>query len=164
MSSAVQRCQQGFRRDTASLMLSGKCLTSSSMKFAFLYQMCVCAQSLQSCPTLWDPLPGLQPTRHLHPWGSPENWSGLPCPLPGDLPHPGIEPKGLPSSTLAGPLFTTNTTDMVLGSIPIPVFYTQLSSFPSTALNGKEIQKRLDIYVYIHICIYSRFTLPYSRN
>ena len=22
-----------------------------------------------------------------------EYWSGLPCPLPGDLPHPGIEPS-----------------------------------------------------------------------
>ena len=22
-----------------------------------------------------------------------EYWSGLPCPPPGDLPHPGIEPK-----------------------------------------------------------------------
>ena len=22
-----------------------------------------------------------------------EYWSGLPCPLPGDLPYPGIEPK-----------------------------------------------------------------------
>ena len=22
-----------------------------------------------------------------------EHWSGLPCPLPGDLPDPGIEPK-----------------------------------------------------------------------
>jgi len=21
-----------------------------------------------------------------------EYWNGLPCPLPGDLPHPGIEP------------------------------------------------------------------------
>ena len=26
-----------------------------------------------------------------------EHWSGLPCPLPGDLPNPGIEPR---SSTL----------------------------------------------------------------
>ena len=37
----------------------------------------------------------LQPTRLLYPWGfsRQEYWSGLPCPPPGDLPHPGIEPR-----------------------------------------------------------------------
>ena len=31
----------------------------------------------------------------LCPWGfsRPEYWSGLPCPPPGDLPHPGTEPR-----------------------------------------------------------------------
>ena len=33
-----------------------------------------------------------------------EYWSGLPFPSPGDLPHPGIEPK---SPALAGRFFTT---------------------------------------------------------
>ena len=30
-----------------------------------------------------------------HPWGfsRQEYWSGLPCPPPGDLPNPGIEPR-----------------------------------------------------------------------
>ena len=37
-------------------------------------------------------------------------WSGLPCPSPGDLPNPGIKPAFLMSPTLAGRLFTTNTT------------------------------------------------------
>ena len=39
---------------------------------------------------------GLQPARLLCPWGfsRQEYWSGLPCPLPGDLPNPGIvEPR-----------------------------------------------------------------------
>ena len=30
-----------------------------------------------------------------------EYWSGLPCPLPGDLPSPGIEPVSLMSPALA---------------------------------------------------------------
>ena len=30
-----------------------------------------------------------------------EYWSGLPVPPPGDLPHPGIEPRSLVSPTLA---------------------------------------------------------------
>ena len=36
-----------------------------------------------------------------------EYWSGLPLPLPGELPHPGIEPTCLMSPALAGRLFTT---------------------------------------------------------
>ena len=31
-----------------------------------------------------------------------EYWSGLPCPSPGDLPDPGIEPKSLMPPALAG--------------------------------------------------------------
>ena len=49
-----------------------------------------CAQSLSRvCPH------GLQPTRLLCPWGfsRQEYWIGLPCPPPGDLPHPGTEPR-----------------------------------------------------------------------
>ena len=39
-----------------------------------------------------------------------EYWSGLPCPAPGDLPGPGIEPVSLISPALAGRFFTTSTT------------------------------------------------------
>ena len=43
-------------------------------------------------------------------------WSGLPCPLPGDLPDPGIEPASLMSPSLAGRFFTTITTWKAPGS------------------------------------------------
>ena len=36
--------------------------------------------------------------------------SGLPCPSPGDLPNPGIEPVPLMSLALAGGSFTTSAT------------------------------------------------------
>ena len=36
-----------------------------------------------------------------------EYWSGLPCPLPRDLPDPGVEPTSLMSSASAGGFFTT---------------------------------------------------------
>ena len=39
-----------------------------------------------------------------------EYWSGLPCPPPGDLPHPGIGLAPLLSLALAGGFFTTSTT------------------------------------------------------
>ena len=37
----------------------------------------------------------LQPATLLCPWGfcRQEYWSGSPCPLPGDLPKPGIKPR-----------------------------------------------------------------------
>ena len=39
-----------------------------------------------------------------------EYWSGLPCPPPGDLPDPGIEPVSVMSPALAGGFFTASTT------------------------------------------------------
>ena len=39
-----------------------------------------------------------------------EYWSQLPCPPPGNLPDPGIEPVSLMSPELAGRFFTTSTT------------------------------------------------------
>ena len=39
-----------------------------------------------------------------------EYWSGLPCPPPGDLPYPGMEPPSLMSPPLAGGFFTISTT------------------------------------------------------
>ena len=39
-----------------------------------------------------------------------EYWSGMPCPPPGDLPHPGIEPVSLTSPALASGFFTTCAT------------------------------------------------------
>ena len=35
-----------------------------------------------------------------------EHWSGFPCPPPGDLPDPGIEPRSPVSPALAGGFFT----------------------------------------------------------
>ena len=39
-----------------------------------------------------------------------EYWSGWPCPPPGDLPDPGIEPLSLVSPALAREFFTTSAT------------------------------------------------------
>ena len=37
-----------------------------------------------------------------------EYWSGLPCPPPGGLPDPGIEPGSLMSCALTGEIFTAS--------------------------------------------------------
>ena len=39
-----------------------------------------------------------------------EYWSGLPCPLPEDLPNPGIKPTSLMSPAMVGRFFTTSAT------------------------------------------------------
>ena len=52
---------------------------------------CVCAKSLQSCPTLCDPMDCSIPTPLSIGFSRQEDWSGLPCPSPGDLPDPGIK-------------------------------------------------------------------------
>ena len=39
-----------------------------------------------------------------------EYWSELPCPPPGDLPNPVVEPTSLMSPTLASRCFTTSAT------------------------------------------------------
>ena len=39
-----------------------------------------------------------------------DNWSGLPCPPPGDLPNPGIKPLALTSLAWAGWFFTHGAT------------------------------------------------------
>ena len=47
-------------------------------------------------------------------FSKPVSWGGLPCPPPGDLLHPGIEPASLMSLALAGWFFTTSATREVL--------------------------------------------------
>ena len=73
-----------------------------------------CAQSIrvhakpfQSCPTLCG-LMDLYPARLLCPWDSPGKNTGVgsPCPCPGDLPDPEMEPR---SPALAGGFFTAST-------------------------------------------------------
>ena len=42
-----------------------------------------------------------------------EYWRGLPCPSPGDLPDPGIEPMNPAFPALAGGFFTTSTINVI---------------------------------------------------
>ena len=76
---------------------------------------CVCARvkSLQSNPTLCDPTDCSPPDSSLHGILRHKYWSGLPCPPPGDLLDPGIEPLSLTSPALASRFFITNATQHV---------------------------------------------------
>ena len=50
--------------------------------------MCLVAQW---CPTLWPPVDCIPPGSSV--FSGQEYWSGSPCPPPGDLPNPGVEPR-----------------------------------------------------------------------
>ena len=72
--------------------------------------VCMCAKLLKLCPTLCDPMDCNPPGSSVHGIFQQEYWSGLPCPAPGDLPNPRIEPTSLTSPALASGFFTTSTT------------------------------------------------------
>ena len=46
----------------------------------------------QSRTTLWDPMDSSLTGSSAHGILQAKDWSGLPCPSPGDLPDPSIEP------------------------------------------------------------------------
>ena len=68
------------------------------------------AKSLQSCPTLCDPMDCTCQAPLSVGFLRQECWSGLLCPPPGDLSNPGVEPMSLMSLASAGGFFTTSTT------------------------------------------------------
>ena len=74
---------------------SSSCHIMSSQPVIYITLCCaVLSRSVMSY-SLWPHR--LYPARLLCPWGfsKQEYWSGLPCPLLGDLPDPGIEHRSL---------------------------------------------------------------------
>ena len=67
-------------------------------------------QSLQSCLTLGDSVDCGTPGSSAKGFFRQEYQSGLLCPLPEDLPDPGMEPVSLMSPALGSGFFTTSTT------------------------------------------------------
>ena len=74
--------------------------------------VCVCARCVLSQSVVSDTLPPHRLVCQAPPsmgLSRQEYWSGLPLPLPGDLPDLGIEPTSPMSLALAGRLFTIPT-------------------------------------------------------
>ena len=82
-----------WRTNQDKLLLSWVWLMRAASTWNSVSLSRVCAKSLQSYPTLCDPTD----CRLLAPmsmgFSRQEHWSGLPCPPPGDLLHPGINPS-----------------------------------------------------------------------
>ena len=69
--------------------------------------VCLRANFPQPCPTLFDPMDYIVYQAPLSMgFSRQEYWSGLPCPLPGNLPNPGIQ-RCLMSPAFASRFFTT---------------------------------------------------------
>ena len=68
------------------------------------------AKSLQSCPTLCDLWATVCQAPLSMGFSRQEYWTGFPCPPPGDLPDPGIEPASLTPTALTSGFFTTSAT------------------------------------------------------
>ena len=79
--------------------------------------MHICANSLQPCLTLCDPMDCSPPGSSVHGILQARMWSGLPFPPPGDLANPGIEP----TSALTAAFFTTSATWEVQAALIIKV-------------------------------------------
>ena len=79
-----------------------------------------CFSRVQLCVTLWT-------MAHQGPLSMglcrQEHWSGLPFPLPGDLPDPGIKAKSPTSPALADGFFTTESPGKPITNINIGNFY-----------------------------------------
>ena len=75
--------------------------TLSLFVIAFLPRRCMCAKSLQSCPTLCDPMDIAHQVFLSMGFFRQEYWSGLPFPSQEDLPDPEIESVSLKSPALA---------------------------------------------------------------
>ena len=73
--------------------------------------MCACTVSRFSCVQLCATLRTVACQASLSVgFSRQEQWSGLPCPSPGHLPDPGIEPASLIPPALAGGLAATVAT------------------------------------------------------
>ena len=64
----------------------------SSLVHAWFSLILRCVLVAQSCLFVWDPVDYSSPGSSVHRILQQEYWSGLPCPSPGGLPHPGIKP------------------------------------------------------------------------
>ena len=71
--------------------------------FYSIYISYCCCLVTKLCLILCDPMDQAVPSMEF---SRQEYWSGLPCPPPGDLPDPGIEPV---FPALAGRFFTTDS-------------------------------------------------------
>ena len=93
-------------QDRATLACHSLCILSD-LDFILPVCMLSCFSCVWLFVTLWTVPRQAHQSKGL---SRQEHWSGLPCPPPGDIPNPGIEPASLKFAPLVGRLLTTSTT------------------------------------------------------
>ena len=128
----------------------------------FAFMLCVsCAQTLSRVRLFATPWTvSLQAPLSMG-FPSPEYWSGLPFPSPGDLPSPGIKPAFLTSPALAGRFFTTSGTwETLMSEVSVlqdeessgfTAMYIYITLLNCTLKNGKEVNSTLCILLQLKI-------------
>ena len=115
-------------------------VSATQQSIPIIHILCMHSESLQSWPTFWDPRTVAHQVPMSMGFSRQEYWSGLPCPLPGDLPNPGNGSASLMSPALAGGFFTTSANWEVLrGSIlpQTPLLYRLPHNIELLVLNGR---------------------------
>ena len=97
LRSLKYNCHLTFHtwRTNRLMMYKSKKPVCASLPFALPSQPKRLPESLQSCPTLCNPVDCSPPGSSSRGFSKQEYWSGLPCPLSGNLPDPGIKPVSL---------------------------------------------------------------------
>ena len=123
-----------------------------------MLRVCMSVQSLQSYPTLCDPKDHSSPDSPVHEISRQEYWSGLPCPPPGHLPNPAIEPESPVSSALqvGFSLLSHEGSPKAKRWLQQKLFLEWNQSFIL------QIFTELNPYIIIAGCLYFVLDLPYS--
>ena len=108
MSKMVQMIDVLYQHPLKTEVKSQEC---GSLCCGVLMHACMHAKTLQSCPTLCNPM-NYSPLDSSLAMGfsKQEYWSGLPCSPRGALPDRGIEPLSQSFPALLGGFFTTSAT------------------------------------------------------
>ena len=121
--------------------LSGKRIWRLDICLCVTESLCYVYLVTQSCLILCDPMGCSLPGSSVHGDSPSTNyWSGLPCPLPGDLPNPGTDPRSpvlqMDSYHLShqGSLYVSPVF-VILGSLDSWVSVNVLNFFMVTNLN-----------------------------
>ena len=88
----VVQFQHHSKKGPASSMLPQQKQAPAPPFLPYPRPVCLRANFPQPCPTLFDPMDYIVYQAPLSTgFSRQEYWSGLPCPLPGNLPNPGIQ-------------------------------------------------------------------------
>ena len=92
------------------------------------------------------------PPGTLYPWGfcRQEYWNGLPCPPPGDLPNPGIEPRSTPLQVDSLPSELLGKPQLFIQSLTCFLTHIQVSQETSKVVWYFYLFKNFPLFVVIH--------------